>query len=346
MEYLLGSPNDFYAFVNSISEEDKVGIVTHTDVDGIVSGIFLQKILESKNIKINFIEFLNYGSGVLKDLSERRDFDKLFFCDWKADEYIRDVGLLRKKGAVFIIDHHPLNLELEDKSGIIKTDSSYCSSHTLFDLAKGGNYFDTKSWEWLVCVAIVMDYTFNDNKVFEFLNGVYPEIKKENIFESVPGKNGTIIGNALIYYKPNIKKIYDSVLKSDLNSLKDVSLIIEEEIKKTEKQYLEEAEYYPEKNLYYGFVDPKFGSISTVISKVSHNNPDKIFVIVSNSGTNDGFVKVSSRAQSGKVDLNLLLKRCVEGFENSSAGGHVKAAAGSFPEKYLEEFKKRLLGNL
>ena len=46
MKYLLGSKKDFHDFINLISKEDKVGIVTHTDVDGVVSGIFLQKILK------------------------------------------------------------------------------------------------------------------------------------------------------------------------------------------------------------------------------------------------------------------------------------------------------------
>lgn len=343
MKYLCGSEKDFHDFVDGISKKDKVGIVTHTDVDGLVSGIFLQKILESRDIKINFIEFLNYGAGVLKDLSERKEYDKLFFTDWNADNYEEDLNLLREKGEVFIVDHHPLNENLKNKEGIIKTESKYCSSHTLFDLAK--NYFDTKSWEWLVCSAIIMDYTFNDDKVFEFLKSVYPEIEKEKIFESVPGLIGKKIDNALIYYKPNFRKVYDLVLKGDLNSLTEASVEVEEEIRKTEKKYLEEAEYFPDKKFYFGYLNPKFGMVSTVISKISHQNPDKIFIMVADSSSED-FVKLSSRAQSGKVDLGKLLKKCVEGFEDASAGGHIQAAAATFPKKYLEEFKKRILEEL
>jgi single-stranded DNA-specific DHH superfamily exonuclease len=189
MKYLSGSEQNFHDFVDSIGKEEKIGIITHTDLDGIASGIFLKKILESKKLKVNFIEFTQYGFGVLKPLF-KKDFDILFFTDWNVDNYQEDLTELKKKARVFVIDHHPLNPELRDKSGFIKTDSSYCSAHTLFDLAKEGKYFDTKPWEWLVCSAIIMDYTFDNMENLKFLKSVYPEITPENIWESEPGKIG------------------------------------------------------------------------------------------------------------------------------------------------------------
>ena len=53
-------------------------------------------------------------------------------------------------------------------------------------------------------------------------------------------------------------------------------------------------------------------------------------------------IEISSRRQDGKVNLPQLLNKCITGFPNSEAGGHIKAAGGTFPEEYLEEFKKRL----
>jgi len=210
-KYILGSEQVFYDFVNSISKKDKIGIVTHTDTDGLVSGILLQKILESKELKVNFIEFLNYGADVLKEFSERNNYDFLFICDWNADQFHYGLDLLRKKGKVLIIDHHPLDEGLEDRSGIIKTESNYCSAHTLFDLAKNGENFDTKYLEWLVCAAIIMDYTWDKNPDnFYFIQSIYPEVKKDNsIWESKPGKIGKAIANALIYYSPDIQRVYD-----------------------------------------------------------------------------------------------------------------------------------------
>ena len=281
----------------------------------------------------------------MKSLLEK-DFDCLLFSDWKADSYEGDLNLLREKGKVLVVDHHPLNEKLKNKSGIIKTESKYCSSHCLFDLAKEKNYFDFKDWEWLVCSAIITDYTFDVQENFDFLKSVYPEINKDKIFESIPGKIGKKIDNAINYYRPDIRKVFDLVLKKDLDSLDKVNEIVEEDIRKTEKKYLTEAEYFPEKNFYFGFLNPKIARISSVISKISHENPDKIFIIVSDSGSNTGLVKVSSRCQSDRVNLGKLLEKCTEGFENTASGGHQRAAGSGFPKKYLEEFKKRILENL
>jgi nanoRNase/pAp phosphatase (c-di-AMP/oligoRNAs hydrolase) len=44
--------------------------------------------------------------------------------------------------------------------------------------------------------------------------------------------------------------------------------------------------------------------------------------------------------------LGEVLKKCIEGFEDSTAGGHDRAAGGDFPKKYLEEFKSRLIKEL
>ncbi len=343
MKYLLGSPKHFHDFVNSISEEDRVGIVTHTDVDGITSGIFLQKILKSRNIKLEFMEFLNYGAGVLKEFAERRDYDKLFFTDWNADGSKEDLELLRNKGEVLVFDHHPLNENLENKEGIIKTESKYCSSHALFDLAK--NYFYTKNLEWLVCSAIIADYTFTEDETLKFLKSIYPEINKEKIFESIPGKTAQKIDNALIYYKPDCKKVYDFVLEKNFEELEKVSNEVENAAIEAENKFLKEAEFYSDKNLFFDYLNPKFGMVSKVISKISHDNPDKIFIMAADSSQKN-FIKISARAQSGEVNLGKILKKCVEGFEYASAGGHAQAAAGSFPKEYLPEFKERILREL
>ncbi len=341
MKYLLGSEKVFYNFVDSISKKDKVGIVTHTDVDGLISGLFLNKILESKGLKPNFIEFLNYGSGVLKEFSERKSFDYLFFSDWNLDHYSDDLKLLREKGKVLVIDHHPINEELKDKSGIIKTESKICSAHCLFNLAK--YYLDTKDLEWLVCSAIIMDYCFTVDKNFNFIKSIYPKITLEKIWDSEPALIGKKIDNSIIYYKPNIKKVYDLVLKKDLKSLDKANKIIEKEILETEKRYLKEADYFPKKNLFFGFINSKHGMVSAIISRISNENPDKIFLMAGDLEGKKDFIKASARNQAGNIDLGGVLKKCVEDFKDSSAGGHIQAASCTFPKKYLNEFKKRLL---
>lgn len=345
-KYLLGSEKDFNDFVVAISKKDKIKIITHTDLDGIASGVFLQKILESKGLKVNSITFLDYGADALKEFSKKNDYDFLFLTDWSADNFPEGLESLRKKGKVLVVDHHPSNESLEDKSGIIKTDSGYCSSHVLFDFGK--NYFDTKNLEWLVCSSIIADYVWDKWDNFEFIQKIYPNVKKDStIWESEPALNGKKISGALIYYAPNFKKVYDLVLKGNLNKLEKVSLIVGKEINEWVEKYKKDAEFFPEKKLHFYYGNPKYRIASTIASITS----DKFFredtiIFISNSLDQKGFVKVSARNQTGDVDLGKLLKKSIDGFENADAGGHVKASASTFPKKYLDKFKENLLREL
>ena len=76
-----------------------------------------------------------------------------------------------------------------------------------------------------------------------------------------------------------------------------------------------------------------------MINEISRKYENKTIIIGEKKGE---YYSFSSRRQDGKIDLNLLTRKLIDGFENSTAGGHIKAAAGDFPLKYLDEFKKRL----
>ncbi len=345
-KYLLGSEKSFYDFVKEIPKNSTIASITHTDLDGIASGIFLQKILESRGLKINSMNFLNYGADVLKNFSKNNKYDFLFFTDWSADSYPEDLEQLRRKGKVFVIDHHPINESLKDKTGIIKTDSYYCSTRAMFDLGK--KYLNMKSLEWLVCSAIILDYTWDKLDNFPFIKSIYPEVKEDStIWESEPGLIGQKISGALTYYTPNIRKVYDLVLEGNLKNLEKASRIVDKETNKWVEKYQKESEYFPDKKLHFFYGTPKYPIASAIASIVS----DTIFrddttVFVSDNSEKKGFVKASSRNQTGNIDMGKLLKKSTEGFEDSSAGGHIKASASTFPKKYLNEFRQNLLREL
>ena len=344
-KYLSGKPKDFHNLIKSLKPEDKIGIITHTDLDGLASGIFLQKILESRGLKVEFTQFLDYGSGALKKVNEGANV--LIFSDWNADNYPKDLDNLRKNARVFIIDHHPLNENLKDKKGLIKTPSKYCSAHCLFDLAKGGNYFDTKDAEWLVCGAIIFDYCFDDEENFKFLRSIYPTIKKEDIWNSQPAIISKKIANSLIYYKPHLERVYEMILNRNFEALNKADKIVSEEYALWKDKFRKEAEYYPDSELYFYYGNPKYKITSAVVSAISQQEvPNKTLVFVSDEKDREGFVKMSARNQTGKIRLGEILRKCVDGFDDSDAGGHDKAAAGSFPKKYLNEFKSRLIKEL
>ena len=347
--YILGSEEMFHDFVNSLSKEDKIGIITHIDLDGLASGIFMQKILESRGLKVQFIEFVNYNPGALSGAINNKKFDVLLFTDWNADNYPEELEEIRKKARFLVIDHHPKNETLKNKSNFIKTVSDYCSAHTLFDLAKKYKYFNTQSFEWLVCASIILDYTWDkSSENFEFIKSIYPEVKQDaSIWNSQPGEIGKAIANALIYYAPNLMKVYELVLNKDLTPLKKADKVIREEIEERIEKFKKEAEYFEEQKLYFAYGNPEHNIVSVVASKLADEDfRESTVIFVSDINDKKGFVKLSSRNQTGKVDLNKILRKCVEGFENASAGGHFRASAGVIMKKDLDKFKERLLVEL
>jgi single-stranded DNA-specific DHH superfamily exonuclease len=343
--YVLGSEEMFHDFVNSISKKDKIGLITHIDLDGIASAIFLQKILESRGLQINSINFLEYNLDNLK-LALKKDFDVLFFTDWKADDYPEELEEIRKKSKLLVFDHHPINLKLKDKSNIIKTNYDYCSTHALFDLAGSGKYFDTKEFEWLVCAAIIADYTWDKNPSnFYFIKSIYPEVKKDqSIWNSEPGKIGKKINGSLIYYAPDYKKIYNFILDRKIEQFEAADKIINNEVEKWRKIFEGRAEHFPEARLYFAYGNPKYNITSTIASILSDETfREHTVIFASNFKNKNGFVKLSARDQTGKVDLGGIFKKCSLEFENADGGGHPRAASAIIMKKDLEKFKERLL---
>ncbi|MFA6974209.1 MAG: DHH family phosphoesterase [Parcubacteria group bacterium] len=140
MKFILGSEKDFSDFVDLINKEDRVGIITHTDLDGVASAIFLEKILESKGIKVSKILFLKYELGMFDNpilLLKQNKISKLFLTDMNADEAdLLGFEKLRKTFDCFLIDHHPINDNLINRKNIIKNETNDCSAFVLYNLAK------------------------------------------------------------------------------------------------------------------------------------------------------------------------------------------------------------------
>ncbi len=345
MEFLIGSVKTFYDFVDSISSSDKVAILTHTDTDGITSGIFIEQILKAKGIKVSVIEFLNYEPKMFDKVYAKLKnnlITKIFITDINADSIDMDGFVnLRENFDVLLIDHHPIAPELKFKEKIIKTNDYDCSGFAIYLM---GEKFIGKGWEWLVCADIISDISYKNPENLNFLRKYYSVESEEKILESEAGKLSLEIGSALVYYKKDLRKVYDLVKEKNFEEIKRVHEIVEEEFQRLIQDFGEEAEYHEKENLYFYFVDSRFGLTSAVSTHLSFKEKDKIFILLSRVENNK--IKLSARCQSGRVDLNELMKKSIEGLENAVGGGHPKASAASFMEKDLEKFKENLLNEL
>lgn len=343
MNFLLGSKKNFLGFLDSISEKDNVAILTHNDLDGIASAIFLEEILENKGIKTQFVSFLAYDKEMLEKeykLLKQKKINKLFLTDLGVDiADFKGFENLRKNFDVFLIDHHPMNSKLKNKKDIIKTDSGDCVSFVIYEL--GENLFNRKKWEWLVCSAMVSDISYKKENNFEFIKKMYPKITVENIWDSEVGELSKMISSALIYYVGNLEKVYGLVKRKDFGVLKKCRKVIDDEVEKYVKKFKQEAEFFPKKNLYFYYCKPKFNVVSIVTLLLSFEEVNSTFIFVSPMGKD--YLKISVKNQSKKVDMNELMKKGVKGLENATGGGHVPASGGRIMKKDLKKFKENVL---
>ncbi len=344
MEYLIGSKKDFDDFLDGITEEDKIAIRTHTDLDGIASALFLELILESKGLKVSFIEFGSYGVGMFDKFIykiKKNKVSKVFLTDCAADlADLEGFEKFRSKFDSFLIDHHPVNSDLKDKKNIIKTDSSDCSSLLLYSFLSEKL---KEKWKWLVCAAIISDFSFKKRENFDFVKENYPETSYDDAFNSQPGKIAAFINSALIYFDEDKKKIFDLIKDGKIEEVKKHRGEVEEEIQKYVRDYKKLAEFYPERKLYFYQIEPKYKIGSTISTLISSKNPDDIIIIVSSSPKEKVMLYLSARNQTKREDMNLLLKNALKGLKNADGGGHIPAAGGRIMKKDLEIFKKRIL---
>lgn len=345
MKFIIGNREEFVSFIDNIKKKN-VAILTHTDLDGIASAIFIEEILKSKglNKNVKLIKFLKYDKNVfLKIYSELKvkKIAVIFFSDLSPENVdLEGFERLRKDFSVFSIDHHPIG-EIKDKKGIIKTETPYCTTHVIYDLGKG--IIDSEKWKWLVYAGIISDMGYKSKEVLKFIQESFPEITEENIHESEIGKISSIVSSSLIYFNNKPEKVYDLIKGKKIKELEKYDIEVRKEIGNWMKKYMEKAEYFPERNLYLYYYNPHFHIASIVTTLLSSTNKDATFISISDSSDKPGFVSVSGRNQNSKENMMELMKKGTEGFENATAGGHIPAAGGSFMKKDLEKFKKNIL---
>jgi nanoRNase/pAp phosphatase (c-di-AMP/oligoRNAs hydrolase) len=340
MEYLVGSKEIFLDYLNKLGKKDRIGVLSHADLDGVASAVLINEILKQKKMKVKELKFLEHKKEMFKESRERfvrKKINKLFICDISIASYTEEFQELRKQFDVFLIDHHPSDIK---GNNIIQTKTTDCATFTIYELAK--NDFDLSGLEWLVCAAMVSDGAYRDASNFQFIKQYYPNINPENLFSSEIGELSKKISSTIIYFKGKENKIYNLILKNRLKSFDKYYNLVEKEVQKLVNDFRKGAEFYPDENLYFYYAHPKYSVSSTVTTILSTEQPEKSFVFVSDIDGEPDFYKASSRSQKGG-DMNLLMKKGIEGLENATGGGHVVASAARFMKKDFEKFKENLL---
>jgi nanoRNase/pAp phosphatase (c-di-AMP/oligoRNAs hydrolase) len=345
MEYLVGTNEEFFEFVSNINDDDRVAILTHTDLDGLASGIFLEEILEKKEKSVDLVSFVDYSKDFFEKarvLLEKNNITKVFILDVSAESMNMDeFEEFRRDYPVFLIDHHPMAPEFANKIGMIKGDSKDCTAFMIYNLGEG--LIDPGEWRWLVSAAIFSDYSYKGEENLKFLQEIYPGLTYENISSTTPGINGRKISLAIIYYQNDLGKVYDLLKEKNMEEISEVSGIVEEEIEKNVDGFLKNSEYLEDKKAYFYEINSKFNITSYVLTLLSKMKLDHSFFGYSFKGP---YIKISARHQDGKRDMGKLMRDGTRYLEGAVGGGHAPAAAAKIKRDDFSRFKNNLIKNL
>jgi len=197
--------------------------------------------------------------------------------------------------------------------------------------------------DWLVAAASIADWCYDKNS--KWMQEVYKKYGDEFIPTIEGIKKGRIwkivldLSSALIYFKENTVKVYDSIGENfgDISDLGKHAAEVQKEIEDKTKEFYKKREEFSDG--YFLEFESKFSIKSDLITGLSARIQDKTLILARAEGK---YYSLSARRQDGKINVADFLNNLVKGFEGATAGGHFKAAGGSVLLKDKEKFKKKL----
>jgi len=338
IKFEAGNEQRFLDFINHISDKDKVALISHTDLDGLTSAKVVNEFFKTENLF--FLNYSGFNLDFVKKLKQE-SFNKIVFTDFSITNFDL-IKELETFANILIIDHHRFDKDLNSDKTVFVNTYDYCASYICYVLFS--KVVDLEKWDWLVACACLADWAFFNNQAW--MKKVYEKYEDEFVIEGKGIRNSgkiyeieTILVRAIIYFGKNLNKVYE-MISSDIEKileLKKYSGEVQAEIDESIERFDKEKEIYGE--IYFWEFNPKFGIKSIVCTLVSAREYNKAFIFISSS---EKYYLISARRQDKKQDMGKLLEELTEGFEDSSAGGHIPAAGSHFLKKDLAEFKKRL----
>ncbi len=346
MEYVHGNKKVFDDFVNNITSQDKIALISHNDVDGIVSAFLLHEFLLKKGFNVALKKFMTYKKDFMGDLiKELKENGITIICitDLQVDSDDFE-GYCKLSGEIktLLLDHHPLHNDKNAylKLNVIKCVSTNCTGYMVYNLCL--KLLNEKYYEDLMLACLISDYCFKDEKILKLINNKYKGVNKNNAFDSIPGILAKKLNSYLVFSGKNYDNIWNILKNRDLIKLDKTYDLIENEIQKSYEYYLKHSEFFPKFNLYFLHYTPKYNYTSTLTTILTKKDKDATFILLSDVANDHSKIKISSRNQNATVQMNKLLEESVKNLDNSISGGHISAAGGTIMRKDTKKFKENL----
>ena len=334
-----GNEKRFSDFISGLNEKDKIALISHIDIDGVVSAKVANSVLNADLLE--FADYSELNEDLVKKLKDNK-IKKTVFTDLfiKDKEFLKS---LEKFSDVMIIDHHLFVEDLNSERTTFLNAQGYCGAYISYNLFSRAQ--NLENLDWLVAIACVADFQFTKNA--EWMSEVYekhsekfePNLKDLEKVEKF-WKPFINLSQGLIYFRKDIKRVYDSLGSGfgEIGDLEKYAGEVDKEIKSLVRKF--ESEKKTIREGYFWEYESKFALGSYVTTEISLKYPNKTLVI--GHTEDDGYYHFSARRQDGKENMNDLLNNMAREMVDASTGGHAKAAGGHIFMRDVEEFKKRL----
>jgi single-stranded DNA-specific DHH superfamily exonuclease len=348
----------FRNFINSITKDDVVAVLHHTDPDGVCSGVIMAKLVEKiRGKKIDL--HINQAASEIAVLDstvealKNEKVNRLIITDLGVDQNPANIKEIEKFAEILVIDHHKVYNDISSERTIFlkpqfisgKKPASYPTAKLCFDLASEMVGMDDV--DWVAAVGLIGDCAFNEWK--EFLDSVFRKYrieKKQDIFGTELGSAASLISCAESFDSANASKAFEILYDSSgtagiLNSpLQRYHEIVASEISYWEEHVNEFAEFFDDISLIFYLIKPKYKIKAPLSTRLSLKYPHKTIIVVQDTGKE--IVGISARRRDEKVAVNELLEGAVKGLEKANAGGHIPAAGGKVRKEDLQKFKENI----
>jgi len=357
--------DDAVEYLESVEQGENILIVHHWDMDGSCSAAIVSRIIKSVRGTgadvVTIPEDRKHQVGDRVDrMIEQEHVSKLIVLDMSVPSD-RVTELQEEHGVdILIIDHHDFDTIPDDAVFVNprdKDDEAYIPASKLCnDIAKR---FDRET-AWIAGLGIIQDFGVEQcPEVFERLDNLYPRYFPDDLTQDELAKNCRYGKYSSVM---NIKPYRDTeqcakLAFQALTEAKDLKYLestdgyhellefyeeMNDEFRKIKKQFKKRKEVYEdEKMVFFSFSSP-YHINSSIATQISLKKEEWVYIIAKIEGDR---VNVSSRCQSGRLDLGSLLRKALpeDAGDDAEAGGHRNAAGASFPADRLDEFRENLV---
>ncbi|MGC8812663.1 MAG: DHHA1 domain-containing protein [Candidatus Aenigmatarchaeota archaeon] len=335
------------SFIERIKSSDKIFLIYHKDLDGLMSALIFVRCMKKNGVKIHkkVASSNEEIEGVIKKV---KGFDKILIFDIDISYMKKYLVELNKD--ILIVDHHPPRSNLNTKRIVyinprlskpkIYQPTSYVTYKLLSRIC------NMKNEEWLAVLGVVSDYAFEDCKD---LVKKWLRIKKKDSLqrtkiwkevEELVGIISEINFSRTLTLLENAKSLED--FKKNKVVRKAAGKYIKN-IRKCEKSFWENVREFKRSNLILSEVETRHREIASLIStRMVRKFPGKVLVVLRKVGKK---YAVHARYHGSKeIELGKIMEKCAKGL--NGGGGHPYAAGAAIKIKNREIFEKRLIEEL